>query len=373
METTGRLIIACVVGTRPEAIKMAPVLLALRAAPWADARLVVTAQHREMADEVLSLFGLVPDVDLNLMRPNQSLSELTARAITGLDQSFATMKPHAVVAQGDTTTVMTSSLVAFYRRIPFLHVEAGLRSGDLDNPFPEELNRIVADRVSDLMFAPTEGARQHLLKEGMADSRIVVTGNTVIDALRHTAARELPLRAHLDPTRRMVLVTCHRRENFGAPLQGICGAIEELLDRHPDIEVLWPVHPNPNVAEVVRGRFAGRDRIHLTSPLPYGEFVAAMKRAYLILSDSGGVQEEAPALAKPVLVLRRETERPEAIAEGVVALVGTELRAIADAAHRLLDDAQAYARMATGASPYGDGRASERIAAAIRRRFPGAP
>lgn len=361
--------ILCIVGTRPEAIKMAPVILALRREPWARVIVVATAQHRELADEVLSLFDIAPDVDLDLMQPNQKLADLTARALTGLDRVIADTAPDLVIAQGDTTSVMAAAMACFYRQVPFLHVEAGLRSFDLQNPFPEEFNRIVASRIADLHFAPTESARQHLLNEKVPQADILVTGNTVIDALHMVAARDLPLPIAIDPGRRLVLVTVHRRENFGAPLQGICEALRTIVQEHEDVELLWPVHPNPNVTGIAHKTLADNPRIHLVKPQPYGTFVAAMKRAHLILSDSGGVQEEAPALARPVLVLRRETERPEAIAAGVVRLIGTEREAILRHARELLGDAAAYGAMARGVSPYGDGQASHRIVDAIKTRF----
>ncbi len=361
--------IACIVGTRPEAIKMAPVIGALRREPWARVVVVATAQHRELADEVLSLFGIAPDIDLNLMQPNQGLADLTARALTGLDRVFGDVGPDMVIAQGDTTSVMAAATACFYRQIPFLHVEAGLRSFDLRNPFPEEFNRIVASRLAALHFAPTEGARGHLLAEKTPDADIVVTGNTVIDALHEVAAQDHALDAPVDPARRMILVTLHRRENFGQPLLNFCAAARTLVDEHEDVEILWPVHPNPNVTGVAHERLGGHPRIHLVKPQRYGAFVSAMKRSWFILSDSGGVQEEAPALARPVLVLRRETERPEAIEAGVVRLIGTETDAILRHARELLRDEAAYRGMARGVSPYGDGQASRRIVEAIKGRF----
>ena len=361
--------IACIIGTRPEAIKMAPVILALRQQSWARVMVVLTAQHRELADDVLSLFDIVPDHDLNLMQPNQTLSALTARDITGLDDVLSRLAPDLVIAQGDTTTVMASAMVCFYRRVPFLHVEAGLRSHDLQSPFPEEFNRVVAGRLAQLHFAPTEIARQQLLSEGVADDTVVMTGNTVIDALQQVAAMNLPLDHALDPARRLILVTVHRRENFGDPIDKICRAFLHLVNANPDVELLWPVHPNPNVTRVARALLSDHPRIHLVPPLGYSAFVTAMKRAFLILSDSGGVQEEAPALAKPVLVLRRETERPDAITAGVARLIGTDYDAIVHEAQRLLDDPALYRSMARGVSPYGDGHAANRIVDAIHSRY----
>jgi UDP-N-acetylglucosamine 2-epimerase (non-hydrolysing) len=363
---TQRKRILVAIGTRPEAIKMAPVVLALRNEPWAEVRILATAQHRQMLDQVLAAFGLVPDIDLDIMRPDQSLPELTARLLLRLDDVLATEAPDVVLAQGDTTTVMTVALAAFYRRIPLGHVEAGLRTGDLGNPFPEEMNRIVAGRLSRWHFAPTAQSRDNLLAEGFDPATVHVTGNTVIDALMQVAGRELPLPVSIPDGKRLVLVTAHRRENFGAPFLQVCRAIRDLADAHPDIHVLYPVHPNPNVSVPAREILGGHPAITLCEPLDYLAFVAAMKRATLVLTDSGGVQEEAPALAKPVLVMRHETERPEAVAEGVVQLVGPDRDAILAAAGRLLTDPAAYAAMAKGTSPYGDGHAAGRIAAILR-------
>ncbi|HBK57611.1 MAG TPA: UDP-N-acetylglucosamine 2-epimerase (non-hydrolyzing) [Xanthomonadales bacterium] len=359
-----RILVA--VGTRPEAIKMAPVIAALRATDWAEVRVLATAQHRGMLDQVLDLFGIVPDVDLDIMRPNQSLPELTARLLARLDEVLAAQAPDAVLVQGDTTTVMAVALAAFYRRIPVGHVEAGLRTGDMDNPFPEEMNRVVASRLARWHFAPTEGARSNLIREGLADAAIHVTGNTVIDALLDVSRRSPVVPIDLPDGARLILVTAHRRENFGAPLASMLAAIRTLVERHPDVHVLYPVHPNPNVEGPARALLAGIDRVTLCPPLDYLPFVAAMQHAHLILTDSGGVQEEAPALGKPVLVMRRETERPEAVAAGVVKLVGCECDAIVAEAGRLLDDPAAYAAMARGVSPYGDGRAASRIAEVLR-------
>ena len=356
----------CVVGTRPEAIKMAPVIQALRREPWAVVRVLATAQHREMLDQVLGLFGVRPDVDLDLMRPNQALADLTARMLEGVDRVLAEEEPQAVLAQGDTTTVLTTALACFYRRIPFGHVEAGLRTGDLAYPFPEEMNRTLAGRLARWHFAPTESARANLLREGIEPGAIHVTGNTVIDALLQMAARDEGPGLELPESQRLLLVTAHRRENFGAPLQQICRALRALAEANPDVHVLYPVHLNPNVSGTVYPALGSHPRITLCPPLDYLPFVAAMKRSHLILSDSGGVQEEAPALGKPVLVLRAETERPEAVAAGVVKLVGTDEATIVAEAQRLLDDQGAYRAMARGISPYGDGHAAERIVEVLR-------
>ena len=324
-----------------------------------------------MLDQVLSVFTIEPDLDLDIMRPNQALTTLTARILLDLDDVLQAEKPDVVLAQGDTTTVMTVALACFYHKIPFGHVEAGLRTGDLANPFPEEMNRVVAGRLARWHFAPTESSRQNLLKEYIRDSDIFVTGNTVIDALIAVAQRELDIGVSLNPSKHLILVTAHRRENFGEPFRQICLAIRALADAHLDIEILYPVHPNPNVAEVAHALLADHPRIRLCAPLDYLPFVAAMKRAYLILSDSGGVQEEAPALGKPVLVLRRETERPEAVTEGVVKLVGPDYDAILKESNRLLDDTAYYKSMARGISPYGDGHAAERIVSILRKALVG--
>lgn len=361
--------ILCVVGTRPEAIKMAPVILELRKQPWANVRVLATAQHRQMLDQVLSFFDIQPDIDLNIMRPNQALTELTARLLLELDAVLKAEKPDVVLVQGDTTTVMTVALACFYYRIPIGHVEAGLRTWDMQNPFPEEANRVIAGKLARWHFAPTEGSRQNLLKDGIADSDIIVTGNTVVDALLATAQRDLNLGITLPADKRMVLVTSHRRENFGAPFRNICRALQMLAQNNPDVQFLYPVHPNPNVKDVAHEYLAQISNVTLCEPLDYAPFVAAMKRAYLILTDSGGVQEEAPALGKPVLVLREETERPEAVEEGVVKLVGSDYDRIVAEAQRLLDDEAAYKAMARGVSPYGDGHASERIARLLQEQL----
>jgi UDP-N-acetylglucosamine 2-epimerase (non-hydrolysing) len=359
--------VLCVVGTRPEAIKMAPVILALRREPWARVRVLATAQHREMLDQVLGLFEITPDVDLDLMQADQTLADLTARTITALDASLRQEEPDIVLAQGDTTTVLATGLACFYRRIPFGHVEAGLRTGDLANPFPEEMNRTVASRLARVHFAPTAAAGDNLRREGISDAAIHVTGNTVIDALFQVAQRDVPVGPELDPAKRLILVTAHRRESFGPPLREAFAALRALADRNHDIQVLYPVHPNPNVSGPAREILDGHPRILLCDPLEYAPFVSAMKRSHLVITDSGGVQEEAPALGKPVLVLRDETERPEAVAEGVVKLVGTSADRILAEAQRLLDDPRAYAAMARGVSPYGDGHAAGRIVAVLRQ------
>lgn len=361
--------VLCVVGTRPEAIKMAPVILGLKKESWADVRVLATAQHRQMLDQVMSFFGIAPDIDLNIMRPNQALTTLTARLLLELDNVLLAEKPDVVLVQGDTTTVMTVAMACFYHRIPIGHVEAGLRTWDIQNPFPEEANRVIAGKLATWHFAPTEGSRQNLLKDGVADESIIVTGNTVIDALFMTAERDLSIGVPLDHTKRMILVTSHRRENFGEPFRNICRALHKLAEDNPDVQFLYPVHPNPNVKDVAHQFLSPLKNFILCDPLDYAPFVAAMKEAYLIITDSGGVQEEAPALGKPVVVLRDETERPEAVLDGVVKLVGPNYERIVLEVQLLLDDATAYANMARGVSPYGDGKATDRIVETLRKHF----
>lgn len=353
--------ILCVVGTRPEAIKMAPVILALKKEPWAEVRVLATAQHRHMLDQVLNFFDIEPDIDLDIMRPNQALTTLTARLLLDMDDVLLAEKPDVVLVQGDTTTVMAVSLACFYHRIPIGHVEAGLRTWDMDNPFPEEANRVITGRFARWHFAPTESSRQNLLREGIVDGAITVTGNTVIDALLMTAKKDLDVGIDIDASKRLILVTSHRRENFGEPFRNICRALKTLAVRNPDVQFLYPVHPNPNVKNVAHEMLGASPNIVLCEPLDYAPFVAAMQRSYLIISDSGGVQEEAPALGKPVLVLRDETERPEAVEQLVVKLVGSDYDRIVSETQRLLDDESAYAGMSRGISPYGDGRGAERI------------
>ena len=358
--------ILCVIGTRPEAIKMAPVVSALKAHPAGFAVTVVaSAQHREMLDQILANFGIRPDIDLDIMAHNQSLPELTTRLLPALDRVLGTTTPDFVLAQGDTTTVLVTALACFYRKVRFGHVEAGLRTHNMASPFPEEMNRTLVGRLATRHYAPTDSAAANLGREGVPPGSIIVTGNTVIDALHHMVALAPALPFDIPLERRLVLVTAHRRENFGAPFEKILNAIARLVQAHPDIEVVYPVHPNPNVREPAHRILGHLDRVRLTEPLDYAGFVAAMVRSYLIISDSGGVQEEAPALAKPVLVLRQETERPEAVEAGVVRIVGVETEDILREAGRLLTDPEAYAEMAKGVSPYGDGRASERIAASL--------
>lgn len=346
---------------------MAPVIQALQTQSWARVMVLATAQHREMLDQVFSLFNLQADMDLDVMAENQSLSDLTSRLVDTLDTALGKMQPDVVLAQGDTTTVFCSALASFYRRIPFGHVEAGLRTGDFYNPFPEEMNRVLASRLAHWHFAPTERSRQNLLREGIKEEQIFVTGNTVIDALLTVAEKDIDIGIDLDPNKRLILLTAHRRENFGQPFLEICRAIRQLVELYPDTEVIYPVHPNPNIWKLAHEELGTVHRVHLCPPLDYGPFVAAMKKAFLILTDSGGVQEEAPALSKPVIVLRSDTERPEAVDQKVVSMVGTNQDKIVEEVSRLLNDPECYRNMARGASPYGDGHAASRIVELLRQ------
>ncbi len=357
-------------GTRPEAIKLCPVIREMRKAPGIEVCVCVTAQHRTMLDQVLECFGVVPDYDLDLMTPNQTLAQITARVLGALDPIFAGKHFDMAVVQGDTTTTMAGALAAFYRRVPVAHVEAGLRTGDLARPFPEELNRLVTGRLAALHFAPTEWARANLLAEGVAPERIIVTGNSGIDAVLFVACAlgqgrlRGPEWPWLDDSKKLIAVTAHRRESFGEGIERICDALAALAQR-PDVQVVYPVHRNPNVLDPVTKRLDGRPNIVLIEPLEYVSFVGLMRRAHLLITDSGGIQEEGPSLGKPVLVMRETTERPEAVEAGTVKLVGTDPRRIVAEAARLLEDEAAYRRMARVHNPYGDGHASERIVEAI--------
>lgn len=360
-----------VFGTRPEAIKMAPIVLRLAEMPGIEARVCVTAQHRQMLDQVLELFQIRPDYDLNLMQEDQSLGELAAAIFTYLEPVLEEFRPDWVLVQGDTTTVAITALLAYYHRLRVGHVEAGLRTHDKWQPFPEEINRRIAGVIADLHFAPTEWARRNLLREGVPEKDILVTGNPVIDALHYVAAQPIPQETadllERAKGRSLILVTAHRRENFGQPLQNICRALQRLAARG-DLFILYPVHLNPNVQNVVRRELEGLENILLLPPLDYLPLVHLMRHAKLILTDSGGIQEEAPAFGVPVLVLRNVTERPEGVEAGVLKLVGTETETILREAERLLDDEQAYRAMARAANPFGDGRAAERIVQALLER-----
>lgn len=357
-----------VFGTRPEAVKMAPIVKLLARTPGIESRVCVTAQHRQMLDQVLALFQIQPDYDLDLMREDQSLARLSANIFTHLDPVLADFQPDWVLAVGDTTTVLTTSLLAFYRRIKFGHVEAGLRTHNKWHPFPEEINRRLATVTADLHFAPTGWSQGNLLREGVNSNAIIVTGNPVIDALKVVSAQPEPAQVQEILARlghkRLVLVTAHRRENFGAPLEQICLALKELAARG-DIQIIYPVHLNPNVQEPVRRILQDVPNIRLLPPLDYLPLVHLMKHAALILTDSGGIQEEAPAFGIPTLVLREVTERPEGVDAGALKLVGTDRGYILQEARRLLDDAAAYAAMAKAANPFGDGHAAEKIVQAL--------
>lgn len=378
MSDSEKIKVLTVFGTRPEAIKMAPVVKAVAADPRLDGKVCVTAQHRDMLDQVLDLFELTPDWDLDLMRPGQSLHGLTARILTGLQPVLEEWRPHIVLVHGDTTTTLASTLAAFYSRVPVGHVEAGLRTGDLSAPFPEEANRVLADKICRLHFPPTARSKQNLLDEDIPSDGIVVTGNTVIDALlwvreRVRAANPEQDREALGPifdlvtkqSDKLILVTGHRRESFGQGFQNICDALRTLAVRHPSVHLVYPVHLNPNVQKPVHETLSDLPNVHLLRPLDYRPFVRLMDRATFILTDSGGIQEEAPSLGKPVLVMRDVTERPEGVDAGTVRLVGTNTATIVAECERLLTSTEAFDAMRRAHNPYGDGEASQRICDAI--------
>lgn len=363
-----------VFGTRPEAIKMAPVVRQLLSRDDDFESLVcVSAQHREMLDQVLSVFGLSADFDLDLMAPGQTPAQVASRVLDVLPPLLDELHLDVLLVQGDTMTTFAAALAAHLRRVPVGHIEAGLRTGDRYRPFPEEMSRVLTTRLATMHFAPTERARDALLAEGVAAADLFLTGNTVIDALMQTVEKGYRFRdprlASLDPARRMVLVTAHRRESFGAPLRSICRALNELALEFGDVDFVIPVHPNPEVRGTVSSSFDGLPNVKLVDPIGYEEFVHLLDRSHLVLTDSGGIQEEAPSLGKPVLVLRELTERPEGIEAGTAALVGTDPGRIVAKARELLTEEAAYARMANAANPYGDGKASERIATALAERF----
>lgn len=365
----GRKVLFCF-GTRPEAIKLAPVIKELERFPRSfRVRVLVTAQHREMLDQVLRTFGIRPDIDLDIMRPRQTLSSLTARLLVAIERVLVAETPDVVIVQGDTTSALVSSLAAYYQGVPVAHVEAGLRTHDPYAPFPEEMNRRLIAALAAMHFAPTRQARKNLIREGIPARLIHVTGNTAIDALlavmRITENRRIEVLGRVNSGSRIVLVTGHRRESFGPGLDRICRALATLVRRNPDVEVIYPVHLNPNVRGPVRRALGGHSRIHLIEPLEYMPFVGLMRRAYLILTDSGGIQEEAPTLGKPVLVMRDKTERGEGLSAGTARLVGTDVKRIVRSAERLLRSRAAYERMSRAANPYGDGRAAVRIRRAL--------
>jgi len=356
------------IGTRPEAIKMAPLVHALRGEKWVHLRVLATAQHRHLLDQGLDFFDISADIDLDAMTEDQDLAGLTGRMLAAVHGVLGSEQPDLVLAQGDTTTVMATALACHYQKIPFGHVEAGLRTGNRYQPFPEEINRSLVGRLAEYHFAPTEGAANNLRDEGVPEDRVFMTGNTVIDALLWTLPRVD--RACFEPTdgRRLILVTAHRRESHGAAFEGICRALLRLAERG-DLEILYPVHLNPNIDSVARARLSSHPQVHLTEPLNYADFVAAMQASHLILTDSGGVQEEAPTLDRPVLVLRRRTERPEGVAAGCARLVGTDADAICRHVAELCDEPEAYRQMTGHENPYGDGRAAPRIVEILRERL----
>lgn len=369
-----KLKVMSIFGTRPEAIKMAPVVKMIEASADMESVVCVTAQHREMLDQVLSLFAIVPDYDLNIMKSGQTLSEITSRALLGIEEVLLEAKPDIVLVHGDTTTTFTASLAAFYHQIPVGHVEAGLRSGNKYSPYPEEMNRTLTGRMAELHFAPTQGNYDNLIREGISSDRIWITGNTVIDALKMVVRDDyqfdVPELNRVDfGNKRTLLLTAHRRENLGEPMENIFKAILKVHKHNPDVEVIFPVHLNPKVRSLAKQYFEDKRFIHLIEPLDYEPFANLQARVDLILTDSGGIQEEAPALGKPVLVLRTETERPEAVAAGTVGMAGIETDTIFAMTHELLNNPDTYNRMANAVNPYGDGTAASRTRDAIREYF----
>ena len=363
-------------GTRPEAIKMAPLVKALEAAPDMESIVTVTAQHRDMLDQVLHVFKITPDYDLNIMSQGQTLYDVTTRALMGLKDVLEQAQPDVVLVHGDTTTTFAGALAAFYQEIPVGHVEAGLRTGNIYSPFPEEMNRKLTGSLATYHFAPTAGSEQNLLKENVDKEHIYVTGNTVIDALQMTVQdgyqfEDDDLNTLDYEGKRIVLVTTHRRENLGEPMRHVYRAIRQLVDDFDDIQVVFPVHKNPKVRQVVQEELGHVDRVSLINPLDYEPFANLMARSYLVLTDSGGIQEEAPSLGKPVLVLRNTTERPEAVVAGTVQLVGTDKDCVYEEAHTLLANEKAYKQMSNAVNPYGDGKATQRILEALRHEFLG--
>lgn len=360
-----------VFGTRPEAIKMAPLVLALQADERFEAVTTVTAQHREMLDQVLEIFKIVPDYDLNIMHKEQTLTEITANVLTKLDQVIKVVKPDIILVHGDTTTTFAASVAAFYNQVAIGHVEAGLRTWNKYSPFPEEMNRQMTDDLADLYFAPTEESKANLLKENQAAAKIFVTGNTAIDALKQTVSSgyQHELLAKLDPGHKLILVTMHRRENQGQPMARVFRTLLEVVEQRPEVEVIYPVHLSPKVQKLAHEILGKHERIHLIAPLDVVDFHNLAAKSYFIMTDSGGVQEEAPSLGKPVLVLRDTTERPEGVSAGTLKLVGTEPAKVKAAMLELLDDPNVYQQMAQAQNPYGDGQASQRILAAIAYYF----
>ncbi|MCH5210625.1 MAG: UDP-N-acetylglucosamine 2-epimerase (non-hydrolyzing) [Oscillospiraceae bacterium] len=369
-----KLKVMTVFGTRPEAIKMAPLAIELKKYDEIESIVCVTAQHRQMLDQVLEIFGITPEYDLDIMKERQTLVGITSRVLEGLDEVIKKEQPDIVLVHGDTSTSFVAALAAFYNQVKVGHVEAGLRTYDKYSPFPEEMNRQLTGRISDLNFSPTEQNRKNLLKENVSDDIIYITGNTVIDALKTTVRDDYKFKdeclAKLDfEQRRVIIVTAHRRENLGESLQNICNALKQLVEEYDDVELVYPVHLNPAVRETAFSILGDLDRVHLIDPIDVEELHNAMARSFMVMTDSGGIQEEAPALAKPVLVLRKETERPEAVAAGTVKIAGVEKDDIVRLAKELLDDSEAYNKMAHAANPYGDGEASRRTVEAILYAF----
>lgn len=358
-------------GTRPEAIKMAPLVKALEADPVIESVVCVTAQHRQMLDQVLNVFDIKPDYDLNIMKSGQTLSEITSRVLLGIEEVLKVEKPDLVLVHGDTTTTLSGALAAFYQQIPVGHVEAGLRSGNIYSPYPEEMNRMLATRLAEIHFAATEGNVANLLAEGISENAIFKTGNTVIDALMMVIKKDFVFEEailnEIDyESKKVILVTAHRRENLGEPMENIFGAIRKIVEDFEDVVIVFPIHMNPAVRAIADRHLSGHDRIYMIEPLEYGAFANMIGRSTLILTDSGGIQEEAPAIGKPVVVLRTETERPEAVEAGTVAIAGVSFDAIYNITAELLKDASRYKRMSEAVNPYGDGKACARIVEAIK-------
>ena len=372
LKTMDKIKVMTVFGTRPEAIKMAPLVKELEKNPQIESVVCVTAQHRQMLDQVLEIFDIKPDYDLDIMKDRQTLIGITTKVLEGLDGVLKEAKPDIVLVHGDTSTTFVGALAAFYNQIPVGHVEAGLRTYDKYSPFPEEMNRCLTGRIADLHFSPTISNRNNLVKENVSDDDIFITGNTVIDALKTTVSADYELcesMKDVDFGKRVILVTAHRRENLGEPLENICRALKRIVTDFPDVELVYPVHLNPAVRETVNKYLAGMDRVHLIDPIDVRDMHNAMDRSYMIMTDSGGLQEEAPSLGKPVLVLRNETERPEAVEAGTVKVAGVDEEVIYSMAHKLLTDENEYNSMAHAVNPYGDGEASRRTVEAILYHF----
>lgn len=372
MKTTKKIKVCSIFGTRPEAIKMAPLVLEMKNYDEIESMVVVTAQHREMLDQVLGAFGIVPDYDLDIMEKSQTLSKITSKAMLGLEEVFAKDRPDIVLVHGDTTTTFAGALAAFYAKIDVGHVEAGLRTGDIYSPYPEEMNRLLVSKIAAMHFAPTIKNAQNLENEGVVKG-ISITGNTVIDSIKYTAKDDYSFECdalnHIDFAKKTILMTAHRRENYGEPFDNICQAAAEIAKNNPDIQIIYPVHLSPYVREMAGKYLSEIPNVHLIDPVGVFDMHNLIKRSYLVLTDSGGLQEEAPSLGKPVLVMRQETERPEAIAAGTARLVGVEKGNIIKVTEMLLNDENEYAKMAKAVNPYGDGNASKRIIEAIIARY----